>query len=724
MNIKRIGFPRAFWYFYFGPAFKVFFEMLEYEVVVSPPTDRETLKIGSLSTTSDHCISAKEYLGHVGRLVGSVDAIFVPNILRTLRKWCPKLSGLGSPLTKSSSIRNLPPLLEIAVDDDSMAGVWTNLYALGLRLGHKEKLLNIAINSAKATQTLFDRLMTDGRTVDEALDYFESGRLGDPLPPLNSLLPNDALRMGVIGHRYTIGDRYISGGMLDVLRKRGCHILTQDMISKQSAAIEMAKGPFEGIFWYVEHHLVGAAYYMIRNGLVDHLFLVAAALCGTTSVIRTFIEDEARNYGVSFSYLALDEESEAGIDTRIVTPVEVMAYNVELTRKNALPVSIISQLEQRVPTGVHSSHKSLVVTMPAWGHLTPVLTGVIARTGTRVIAPPPLRQEDRQLANRIMPEEICYPASLTAMSIKRGVELGANAVVGIGTRIGWSGPCRLDGYSELHKAAMSRLGHSELEWLTIHAPSTDWPGFKSVLRRITSNAGWCKTVRELVFGVHQLSVCDEIDRMTCYLRPREALRGSADELRDRYLALVYSASGFSQLKVVRTEAIEAFRSAHVYDVRPPKVHIGGEIYIATEPFANEYVERELGALGLEVYNDLSVGEWFKQHILGWFYPSLVRAHDLKVDMTKDMCQKVGGHGRETIAALMLAIESGADGFVQVAPAFCMPETTVLDALLEVSRLHGYFPVLVERHDVHEESSRGTCRETFVFQLAERKEAVL
>lgn len=80
MKDKKIGIPRALYYYYFGSLYQTFFEELGFSVVISPETNVEILDLGEQCATDEMCLSMKIFLGHIAYLQDKCDYIVVPRI--------------------------------------------------------------------------------------------------------------------------------------------------------------------------------------------------------------------------------------------------------------------------------------------------------------------------------------------------------------------------------------------------------------------------------------------------------------------------------------------------------------------------------------------------------------------------------------------------------------------------------------------------------------------
>src|SRR3989337_1194860 len=94
--MTRVGIPRALLYYQYYPMWKTFFEGLDVEVVVSPPTTKTVVASGASRVVAETCLPVKVYCGHAIALADKCDLMFIPSI-RSLEKRvynCSKFLGL------------------------------------------------------------------------------------------------------------------------------------------------------------------------------------------------------------------------------------------------------------------------------------------------------------------------------------------------------------------------------------------------------------------------------------------------------------------------------------------------------------------------------------------------------------------------------------------------------------------------------------------------------
>jgi len=62
---KKVGIPRAFFYYIYYPAWRTYFESLGYEVVTSPETTKDIVDLGVRDALAEACVPVKIFFGHV-----------------------------------------------------------------------------------------------------------------------------------------------------------------------------------------------------------------------------------------------------------------------------------------------------------------------------------------------------------------------------------------------------------------------------------------------------------------------------------------------------------------------------------------------------------------------------------------------------------------------------------------------------------------------------------
>ena len=104
----KIGIPRALSYYDFFPFWYGFFSDLGIEIVLSDPTTKKTMSVGSSLVVPETCLPIKVYVGHILNLLDKgIDKIFVPSI-----------QSIAPKIYNCSKIRGLPDLIRNVIKRD------------------------------------------------------------------------------------------------------------------------------------------------------------------------------------------------------------------------------------------------------------------------------------------------------------------------------------------------------------------------------------------------------------------------------------------------------------------------------------------------------------------------------------------------------------------------------------------------------------------------------
>lgn len=329
--MARIGIPRTLAYFIYYPFWKVFFNELEHEVILSGPTTRDIMDKGIKEAVNDACIPIKIYHGHVADLTGKVDYIFCPRLV-SMRKhgdfgtetFCPKFLGL--PDMVRLGIKNLPPLLDVRIDlkkgKDELKNVCLQL---GKSLGNESHEIYKAVQKSIKVQQAYEKYLRRGVFPEEAMDMIlnhHETNSGKTTPP--------DFTVAVVGYPYTIYDPYINVGLLKILEKENVRVVTQDMISDRMLN-RMAKSLPKSMFWYFSNRAVYGALHYLKHEDIDGIIHVTAFACGPDSMVDRLIEIEThRRSTIPYISIMIDEQTgEAGVKTRIEAFIDMLRYRKE-----------------------------------------------------------------------------------------------------------------------------------------------------------------------------------------------------------------------------------------------------------------------------------------------------------------------------------------------------------------------------------------------------------
>ncbi len=349
------------------------------------------------------------------------------------------------------------------------------------------------------------------------------------------------------------------------------------------------------------------------------------------------------------------------------------------------------------------------------GTLTIVFEMILEELGCESITPHrPTRQT---LAKGVQhaPEFACIPFKIVLGTYLEGLERGADTLVSGG---GY-GPCRAGIYGEMHRRILNDLGYNP-EFIFFWPPLKKPIDFLQKLSRLKGRSSWFHLARVIRKAWAKLEALDELEMLVQDVRPREQVRGTTSGAFARGMKMIREAKTLPQIAEAHAAALEAVRKIPVDDSSEPlKVGIVGEIYVQLEPFANFYVEENLGHLGAVVRRSIYLTNFTKHDVLS-----------TRGDMTsRNLARpylplKIGGHGQNSVGDVIRYAGLGYDGVVQLAPFSCIPEIVAKSLVPHLSREYG-IPVLTLFIDEQTALTGVQTRlEAFVdlmYQRRERKE---
>ncbi len=323
--MAKVGIPRTLAYYTFYPLWKTFLEELGFEVVLSPPTNKKTLDLGVQETVNDACVPIKLYHGHIMALKSKVDYLFIPRLVSADGKstFCPKFLGLPDMVRFSRN--DLPPIIDTTFKVRKFrASIFSFLNTVGKRLSASKASIIRGYLQARKAHKKYHFLLSKGLFPAEAMGKLNSS-LGEISFPQSG---KEKLTLAVVGYPYSIFDPYISGNLLQNLRKMGIGIITPENISLKNIKKMETRLP-QNFFWYYSNRAAwGTLHLMEKSGNIDGIIHVTAFGCGPDAMLNKLLELEDKNHNqLPFLSVSIDEHSgEAGILTRLEAFVDMLAH--------------------------------------------------------------------------------------------------------------------------------------------------------------------------------------------------------------------------------------------------------------------------------------------------------------------------------------------------------------------------------------------------------------
>ncbi len=300
----KIGIPRSFLYYKYHYLWESFFEELGIDYVVSPFTNREIYKQGTIRAIDEACLSSKIYLGHIDYLLGKCDYILVPRVFGYEEGTiCTKFQAIYDVVNNTFRDQNIK-ILYYNINPRETANEFRSFLKMGKFLGKKKAAITRAYIIAKQTQKV-QQIMA--------------------LKRQEELLSKEGLKILLVGHQYNVYDRYIGGPILQTLKELGATPIIADICDKKEA-LEESKKISETLPWAFNKELVGAI--QIYREKVDGIILMSSFPCGPDSLVNEMILRRVK--GIPILNLILDgQEGSAGLETRLESFIDIIKIRKE-----------------------------------------------------------------------------------------------------------------------------------------------------------------------------------------------------------------------------------------------------------------------------------------------------------------------------------------------------------------------------------------------------------
>jgi predicted nucleotide-binding protein (sugar kinase/HSP70/actin superfamily) len=267
------------------------------------------------------------------------------------------------------------------------------------------------------------------------------------------------------------------------------------------------------------------------------------------------------------------------------------------------------------------------------------------------------------------------------------LELGADTLLGV------AGPglCRLGQYARSHEFALRELGF-HFEMITFNWQEKQIIGVGEFIKYLLPHRSWPTIVGDIKYGLTQLLILDSLERRTHHLRPREVTKGTTSRIWGTSPQRICAAHSPKELRRVKQAVLTEFSAIELDpEVRPLRVGLLGEFFMAIQAFCNMDVEEELGRMGVEVTRSAYISDWAKI----WLFLELIGlSHGQKVKKAAAPYLKrdVSGDALQSLGETVLHSQEGFDGIVHIQPFTCMPEIVAQNIFPKVTRDHD-IPVL-------------------------------
>lgn len=317
----------------------------------------------------------------------------------------------------------------------------------------------------------------------------------------------------------------------------------------------------------------------------------------------------------------------------------------------------------------NKKNKRIKVAFPHMGTISIAWASALKKIGVEPLIPPYTSKRTLSLGTKHSPEAICLPYKLILGNFIEAIENGADYVAMITS----PGICRLGEYGNNIKATLEDLGY-KANYIELSL----YDGIKGLYKFLVNLTGGnnpVRIIRTINIVIRKVFAIDELDTELAYYRARELKQDDAEKNYKKALNLIKSANKTSELKKALKKGIEIIRSTKIDENREVlNVDITGEIYLVNDEFSNQYIEKELGRMGVQTRRSLTVSSFLKDAII----PKGFRRGETHLERAERLARPylkrdIGGDALECVSDVAYADERNIDGIIHISPFTCMPE---------------------------------------------------
>lgn len=295
---KTIGIPRALLYYYDKDLWIEFFKKLDFKIIISNKTTKQTIEQGTSLVPSEACLALKIYLGHIIELKDKCDYILVPRIfsLKKNEQVCTNFNALYD-LTNN--------LLDINILNYNV-DVSTHNYQLlaFLHLGEQLGISYIKTYQAYKYAEKIQKMKREKQSLEQH----------------NLLNNNDNLKILLAGHPYNLYDELVGIPIKKFLEENNITVIYSDRLTEELVEEEYQKLSKE-IHWTHNKEIVASAKYY--EDKVDGIILISSFPCGPDSLMNEQITRKIKNVPI-ITLIFEDLNNEAGIITRLESFIDIL----------------------------------------------------------------------------------------------------------------------------------------------------------------------------------------------------------------------------------------------------------------------------------------------------------------------------------------------------------------------------------------------------------------
>ena len=294
----KIGIPRSFLYYRNYILWKNFFEIIGCNIVLSPNTDSDIVKVGSKLSVDESCLPSKIYLGHINYLIDKCDYVLIPRIYSYGRKKrvCVKFNGIYD------VVNNIFPdikILDYNIDNLKFKYELFGFIKMGLKLNGNIFRIIYAYIIGKIKEYKYNKTL---------------------ILKQDKIMRSNRLKVLIVSHPYIVYDKYLSSNIINYLKDEDIDILYSDRMNRKES-IYYAEEESNTLYFLYSKENIGSAFYY--KDLVDGIIFLSSFPCGVDSLVNELVIRKIDNVPC-INIILDDSTSTGGLYTRLESFVDII----------------------------------------------------------------------------------------------------------------------------------------------------------------------------------------------------------------------------------------------------------------------------------------------------------------------------------------------------------------------------------------------------------------
>lgn len=581
-----VGLPRVLNMYENYPFWHTLFTNLGFRVVLSSKSSRDIYDKGIESISSETaCFPAKISHGHIEDLIEKgVKFIWYPSVFYENKQFDKADNQLNCPV-----VAGYPEVIKNNMESLRLNNVtyrhphisFEDIKKLTKRL--VEELGEFEVDGRKITISEEEIKRATEKAWQEQnkyhLDIKNEGKKA-----LEYIKENNKKGIVLCGRPYHV-DPEINHGISELITQMGLAVLTEDSIAYNIEDLSADLRVLDQ--WAYHSRLYRAAEFVGRH---DNLELVQLNSfgCGLDAVTTDQVSDILASFGKIYTVLKIDEVSNLG-----AAKIRIRSLVQAMEDKGEGEIPKISYEEDNIEFTKEMREEGYTILVPAMApdHFR-ILQAALESEGYNIDF---LDKVDRNVINeglKYVNNDSCYPSITVVGQFVEAMKSGKydpNKVAVLMSQTG--GACRASNYVGYIRKAFKEAGFSQVPVIAVSAQG------------IEVHSGMKINIQVAKKGVVSIVMGDAIMRVSNRMRPYELVKGTTDELKEKWLVkcceLVRKFNYVKYKKLIK-EMIEEFDNIPIDEEKVvPRVGIVGEILVKYLPEANNHLQEVIESEGGE-----------------------------------------------------------------------------------------------------------------------------